>query len=102
VRYSLIETFCSRGLRLNVEPFGGQVARGAATGYPFDMSTLQDIEKAVQDLSPEQLAAFRAWFVEYDQALWDKQLEGDVESGRLDSLANEALADLRDGRCTDL
>lgn len=66
------------------------------------MSTLQDIEKAVKDLPPEQLAAFRAWFVEYDQALWDKQLEGDVESGRLDSLANEALVDLRDGRCTDL
>jgi len=66
------------------------------------MSTLQDIEKAVQDLPPEQLAAFRAWFVVYDQALWDKQLEVDIESGRLDSFGNEALADLRDGRCTDL
>ncbi|HEX4996867.1 MAG TPA: hypothetical protein VFY29_01495 [Terriglobia bacterium] len=66
------------------------------------MSTLQDIEKAVQDLSPEQLTAFRAWFVEYDQALWDKELVRDVESGRLDSLADEALADLQDGRCTDL
>ena len=66
------------------------------------MSTLQEIEKAVQDLSPDQLAAFREWFVEYDQALWDKQLERDVASGRLDSLADEALEDLRNGRCSDL
>ena len=66
------------------------------------MSTLQEIEKAVQDLSPDQLAAFRDWFVEYDQALWDKQLERDVASGRLDSLADEALEDLRNGRCSDL
>jgi len=66
------------------------------------MSTLQDVEKAVQDLSLEQLTAFRIWFVEYDQALWDKQLEGDVESGRLDSLAHEAIGDLKDGRSTDL
>ena len=66
------------------------------------MSTLQEIEKAVQDLSPDQLAAFRDWFVEYDQALWDKQLERDVASGRLDSLADEAIEDLRNGRCSDL
>ena len=66
------------------------------------MSTLQDIEKAVQELSPDQLATFRAWFVEYDQALWDQQLERDIASGRLDSLADEAIEDLRNGRCSDL
>jgi len=66
------------------------------------MSTLQDIEKAVQELSPDQLATFRAWFVEYDHALWDQQLERDIASGRLDSLADEAIEDLRNGRCSDL
>ncbi len=66
------------------------------------MSTLQEIEKAVQELSPNELEAFRAWFVEYDQTLWDRQLERDIESGRLDSLANEAIEDLRNGRCSDL
>jgi len=66
------------------------------------MSTLQDIEKAVQELSPDQLATFRAWFVEYDHALWDQQLERDIASGRFDSLADEAIEDLRNGRCSDL
>ena len=33
---------------------------------------------------------------------WDKQFEEDVAAERLDALADEALKDLRDGRCTDL
>ncbi len=66
------------------------------------MSTIQEIEQAVRRLSPEDLAAFRAWFAEYDAAAWDRQLEQDVAAGRLDALAEEALRDLREGRCTDL
>lgn len=66
------------------------------------MSTVQEIQKAVRHLSPEDLAAFRAWFAEFDASVWDRQLEEDVAAGRLDPLAEEALQDLREGRCTDL
>jgi hypothetical protein len=66
------------------------------------MSTVSEIEEAVRRLSEEDLAAFRAWFAEFDAALWDRQFEQDVAEGRLDKLAEEALADLREGRCTDL
>ena len=66
------------------------------------MSTLQEIEAAVSQLKPEELASFRAWFAEFDARAWDIQFEQDVASGRLDKLAEEALEDLRKGRCTDL
>jgi hypothetical protein len=66
------------------------------------MSTIQEIEQAIRQLSPEELAAFRVWFREFDAGMWDKQLEEDVAAGRLDKLADEALQDLRGGRCTDL
>jgi hypothetical protein len=66
------------------------------------MSTVQEIEHAVRQLSPEDLAVFRAWFAEFDAAVWDRQFEEDVATGRLDALADEALRDLREGRCTDL
>jgi hypothetical protein len=69
---------------------------------PIAVSTIEEIEQAVQGLSPEQLAAFRAWFAEFDAAVWDKQIEVDVGTGRLDALADEAHDDLRQGRCTDL
>jgi hypothetical protein len=66
------------------------------------MSTIAKLENAVRQLSPEDLAAFRAWFAEYDAQLWDEQFERDVAAGKLDSLADEALDDFRNGRCTDL
>lgn len=66
------------------------------------MSTLKEVELAVSQLSPEDLAAFRVWFAEFDAAAWDKQIEKDVAAGRLDVLAEKALKHLRKGRCTDL
>jgi hypothetical protein len=65
------------------------------------MSSLNEIEEAVLRLTPAELDAFRAWFAEFDAAAWDRQMEDDVEAGRLDALADEALDDLRAGRCTD-
>jgi len=66
------------------------------------MSTVAEIERAVEQLSPEELRAFRAWFAERDAAEWDRQFEADVAAGRLDALGEKALGALREGRCTDL
>ena len=68
----------------------------------LSMSTIAEIETAVSRLSPEELSAFRAWFTEFDAEAWDRQFEEDVAAGRLDVLAEEALRDLRAGRCRDL
>ncbi|MGZ8898875.1 MAG: hypothetical protein ACXW3Z_02165 [Limisphaerales bacterium] len=66
------------------------------------MSSVQDIEKAISQLSPEDLRLFRTWFHEFDAEAWDQQLEADVAAGRLDKLAAEALKELGAGRCTEL
>ncbi len=66
------------------------------------MRNLQEIERAVSQLSSEDLAAFRNWFSEFDAEIWDQQFEADVEASRLDKLAGKALQDLHAGRCTDL
>ena len=66
------------------------------------MSTVVDIESAVQRLSRSELTAFRDWFLTFDAAQWDQQFAEDVGAGRLDALADEAIRDLREGRCKDL
>jgi hypothetical protein len=66
------------------------------------MGTVEEIVEAIRRLSPSELEALRAWFAEFDAELWDRELEADVAAGRLDHLAEEALRDLREGRCTDL
>jgi len=59
------------------------------------MRSIRDIEKAVRELPPTDLAAFRKWFAEYDAERWDERFERDAKSGRLDELAREAIDDLR-------
>jgi len=66
------------------------------------MNLVSEIEVAVKKLSRDELSAFRDWFQEFDAEAWDKQFDTDVRAGRLDALAEEALRDLREGRCTDL
>ena len=66
------------------------------------MSSVKEIESAVSKLSREDLSTFRAWFLEFDAEAWDRQFEQDAAAGRLDTLADEALRDLREGRSTDL
>ena len=65
------------------------------------MSTVQEIEDAVRQLTDEQRAAFRAWFADFDAQEWDRQIESDVKTGKLDWLIAEARADRQAGRCTD-
>ena len=64
------------------------------------MSRVEDIEKRVKDLSPDELASFRQWFLEFDNDLWERQIESDAAAGRLDAFADEALRHL-DGRGVD-
>ena len=66
------------------------------------MSTIQEIERAVSDLPPEELSRFRAWFLEFDAQVWDEQFESDVAAGRLQALADEAREDMRAGRTRPL
>lgn len=65
------------------------------------MSTVAQLEEAVRQLSPQERAAFRAWFAEFDAEEWDRQIDADVAAGRLDWLIAEAKADRQAGRCTD-
>jgi hypothetical protein len=66
------------------------------------MGSVKEIEDAISKLPAPDLAALREWFAQFDAASWDRQIEDDVAAGRLDSLAEEALRDLREGRCKDL
>ncbi len=69
--------------------------------HNYDM-TLKELEKTVSTLLPEQLSHFREWFLTFDAENWDRQFESDVASGRLDSLADDAIREHRDGKSTSL
>jgi len=49
------------------------------------------LEHSVRQLSSSELIAFRAWFIEFDAAEWDRQIEMDSETGKLDRLTQIAI-----------
>ena len=66
------------------------------------MTKVENLEREVRDLSARELANFREGFAEFDAAEWDRQIEEDVGSGKLDRLADAALADHNAGRSRKL
>lgn len=66
------------------------------------MGNVKSIESAVESLPPMELAEFRRWFAEFDGNAWDRQIEQDAASGKLDPLAAEALADYSAGSARQL
>ncbi|MFC3324813.1 hypothetical protein [Mesorhizobium cantuariense] len=66
------------------------------------MTKLEQIEKSVAALSPEELKAFAAWFEGLREDMWDRQIEADAKAGRLDKLVAEARAEIAAGKLRDL
>lgn len=56
------------------------------------IARLEKLEREIKGLSPEEVADLRDWFRQYDAEAWDRQIEEDVRAGKLDRLAEEALA----------
>jgi len=66
------------------------------------MNTVEAITAAIAKLPPEQVAQILAWLNERAEADWDAQIEQDEQAGRLDALAERALAEHRAGRTRPL
>jgi hypothetical protein len=63
---------------------------------------VQEIESAITQLPPAQVAELAAWFEQFHARLWDNQIQQDIRAGRLDSLLDETARELDSGRCESL
>ncbi len=66
------------------------------------MSTVQEIETAIQKLKPQEIHEVADWLQELREGFWDQQIDADAKAGRLDPLAEKALEDYRAGRTKPL
>jgi len=64
------------------------------------MSTVQEIEAAIERLPREELFQITDWISSKFGDAWDRQIEEDIKAGRLDDLAQQALAEFRAGKTT--
>lgn len=63
------------------------------------MLTVEQIESAILALPPDEYRKIVEWFADLDYQRWDEQLEKDIASGKLESLAKEAIAEFEAGNC---
>lgn len=66
------------------------------------MTKVKQIERAVENLTRDELEAFRDWFLNYEATIWDTQMEADIKAGKLDKVALEAIAAHNSGRSREL
>ncbi|HEY2828487.1 MAG TPA: hypothetical protein VGJ88_00105 [Thermoanaerobaculia bacterium] len=66
------------------------------------MTKLEAIEKQIQALSPAELAELRDWLLEREAEQWDREIERDAASGRLDELFEKSLSDHRAGKSREI
>jgi len=64
------------------------------------MTRLEQLEEQIQQLSPSEFAELRTWLLERDWEEWDRQIEQDAASGKLEQLFEEAREAHRQGKST--
>ena len=66
------------------------------------MTQVEQLEQHIAELDDASFSKLCEWFIEFEQARWDKQLEADSNAGKLDFLINAALAEHEAGLTRDL
>lgn len=66
------------------------------------MRKVEEIEQQIQELSREEFAELRTWFLEQDWKAWDGQIEADAKSGKLEKLVSEGRDEYESGRARKL
>ena len=63
---------------------------------------VEEILNSIESLSEEEFARLRDWFAERDWERWDRKIEADSKSGKLDFLVKEALDEKEKGNLKEL
>jgi hypothetical protein len=62
--------------------------------------SVEELKSAIMRLPQPELTAFKQWFDEFFADLWDRQIQADIEAGRLDEAGRQADADFNTGSST--
>ncbi|MBV9549246.1 MAG: hypothetical protein JO256_06175 [Alphaproteobacteria bacterium] len=59
--------------------------------------SVEELEKAIVALPAKDRMRLRDWLDELTADEWDRQIEADIKAGKLDALADEAIAEHKAG-----
>jgi hypothetical protein len=64
--------------------------------------SVKDIEQAIKELPRQEIVELSQWFEEFQNQMWDEQIERDTNAGRFDKLIAQAKSQHAEGRCKPL
>lgn len=64
--------------------------------------SVKEIERAITQLPKNELTELMTWLQRHHHEIWDKQIENDLETGRLDALLAEVEAEYSAGEARPL
>jgi hypothetical protein len=62
------------------------------------MSTVEEIKRAIEQLPKADFWKVSEWVMQRHENQWDRQIEGDIEAGKSDKFAQEALREDREAK----
>lgn len=62
------------------------------------MSAVEEIKRAIEKLPKENFWELSGWLIQRHEEEWDRQIEQDIRSGKLDKFAQEAILEEREGK----
>jgi hypothetical protein len=83
-------------------PFQNRLRPAVTCIKLFLMSTVAEIEQAIEKLDPKEIRRVGDWLDELRERLFDERIEADAKAGKLDKLMEEAKQDYLAGRCKPL
>jgi len=66
------------------------------------MPTVEEIKSAISHLPRKEVVRLSAWFEDFEAKEWDQEFEEDIQNGKLDKLAKQAIKEFQEGKCTKL
>lgn len=73
-----------------------QPSASAKFWYNISMS-VKEIEKAISQLPAKEVAELMSWLAEHHAEVWDRQIEADLDAGKLDTLLAEVDREYKAG-----
>lgn len=66
------------------------------------MTIVQKIQQDVRQLPQPEFLELFSWMAQYDHEQWDKQIEEDLKTGRLDRVMKQAMQEIKQGHTQPL
>lgn len=66
------------------------------------MLTLEQTKAAILSLRDNEFEQLKIWLSDLDYERWDQELERDIADGKLEALAQEAIASKEAGDCREI